>query len=292
MAERNEPSIPRSKPNYLYAIISVALVLFLLGFFGMLAIQANSLVQYYKEQINIMVELKANATPVVIDSLKTSLQTAAYVKDQAVRFISKEEALELLREDFGEDFMKLDLPNPLYDVLVFNVHAAYMHSDSLKTLRETLRSSPYISDVYYQESLVDVLMQNIQRIGWIALGVGVFFSFIAFVLIHNTIRLALYANRFLIKNMQLVGASWEFISRPYLLRSIWHGLLSGLLAIGILLGLLFLAERQLPGLKEVQDLLSLGVLFGSLLLFGILISTVSTFYVVNRYLKMRVDDLY
>ncbi|MCB0643764.1 MAG: permease-like cell division protein FtsX, partial [Phaeodactylibacter sp.] len=273
-------------------ILSVALVLFLLGFFGLVILQATNLVSYFKENINLMVEVKDGALVGSLDSLEQVIAQAAYTKPGSLQFISKEEALDMLRADFGEEFLKLDLPNPLYDVIVFNVRASYMNPDNLKAIREEIRSSPIVSDVYYQESFVGALVQNIQRIGWLALGLGVFFTFVAFVLIHNTIRLALYSNRFLIKNMQLVGASWGFISRPFLLLSLRNGIYSALIAIALLLGLYYLAQQDIPELRDIQDWLGMGLLFAGLLLFGILITLSSTYYVVNKYLKMRVDDLY
>lgn len=294
MAEKTDRqgNHPRTKPNYLYSIISVALVLFLLGFFGMALLQARQLVGFFKERVNLLIELEDTAAELDVAELKEDLTNSPFLKPGSIQFTSKEEAIELLREDFGEDFFKLDLPNPLYDVLTFNVRAIYMNSDSLSIIREELRMHPYVSDVYYQESLVDVLAQNIRKVAWITLGLSLFFILVAFALIHNTIRLALYANRFLIKNMELVGASWKFISRPFLLKSLGHGLLSGLLAVGLLSGLWWLAQRDLPELSELQDWPSTIALYGALVLFGILITTGSTYYTVNKYLKMRVDEMY
>ena len=292
MAEKQDRSPSRNKPNYFYSIISVALVLFLLGFFGMVILQATNLVAYFKENINLMVEIKPNQAATALDSLQNQITQAKYTKPGSLRYISKEEALEMLRDDFGEEFLKLDLPNPLYDVVVFNVQANFMTPDSLTIIRQEIKASDIVSDVYYQESFVDTLAQNIQRIGWLALGLGIFFTFVAFVLIHNTIRLALYANRFLIKNMQLVGASWGFISKPFLLVSLRNGILSAILAIGLITGLLYLAQQDIPELRDIQDWVGVAILFVCLLFFGILITVSSTYYVVNKYLKMRVDDLY
>lgn len=292
MTEKQDRSTSRNKPNYFYSILSVALVLFLLGFFGMIILQATNLVSYFKENINLMIEVKDDVPVGSLDSLEQVIAQASYTKPGSLQFISKEEALDMLREDFGEEFLKLDLPNPLYDVIVFNVRASFMNPEQLKEIRQEIRNSPIVSDVYYQESFVGALVQNIQRIGWLALGLGIFFTFVAFVLIHNTIRLALYANRFLIKNMQLVGASWSFISRPFLMISLRNGIFSAIIAIALLLGLYFLARQDIPELRDIQDWLGMALLFAGLLAFGILITLSSTYYVVNKYLKMRVDDLY
>jgi len=292
MSQRPEKQALKTKPNYIYAIVSVALVLFLLGFFGLVLLQANSLVKLFKEQINLIVELEEGTSDDAITQLTTFLEEKSYIKPASINFISKEEGATMLREDFGEDFLKLDLPNPLYDVITFNVKAAYLRKDSLEIIRSDVMRHTYVSDMFYQESLVDDIIQNIEKIGYIALAVGLFLIIIAVALIHNTIRLALYANRFLIKNMELVGASWEFISRPYLLRSIKHGVLSAVLAIGVLVGLLWWANYEFQELRTLDNSTSIIILFIGLAMAGVLISTLSTYYVVNRYLKMRVDDLY
>jgi len=184
------------------------------------------------------------------------------------------------------------LPNPLYDVITFNVKAAHMHPDSLKQIRTALIEREGITDVYYQESLVNDIAGNIRTIGIAALVILALFLVVAGLLIHNTVRLALYANRFLIKNMELVGATWEFISRPFLRRAMLHGLLSGALASGALLLLYLYVQADVPGLREIQDWTGMFMLFGLLLAMGMAINTISTYWVVRKYLRMRVDDLY
>jgi len=292
MAELADNHRKKTRPNYLYAIVSVAMVLFLLGFFGLILLQAQRLITVFKERVNLLVELQEGTPREDIAVLQERLNKSPYIKEGSVEFISREQAAELMREDFGEDFLKLDLPNPFYDVITFNVKARYMERDSLSGIRLALLERSYINDVFYQESLVDDIARNVSRIGYIALGIGLFFILVAVTLIHNTIRLALYSNRFLIKNMELVGASWSFISRPYLWRAVGQGLVSGLLAITALTGLLYWAQRDLPELDVMQAPYQLLMLFGGLLILGIVITTASTYYVVNKYLKMRVNDLY
>jgi cell division transport system permease protein len=292
MAEFGEKAALGAKPNYLYSIVSVALVLFLLGFFGLIIIHAQRLVSGLKEKINVMVELKEGTNTEAVAGIEEYLHQSEFVRPGSAVFISKEEAAGLMRKDFGEDFMKLDLPNPLYDVITFNVRSSYMQPDSLEKIRATIREMSVVSDVYYQESLLNEISENIGRIGYIALVIGLFFLLVAVTLIHNTIRLALYSNRFLIKNMQLVGASWEFISRPYLMRSVRHGILSGLISTAGLALMLAWTWQGLPELKSLQHMPSFAALFTGLLLIGVLINITSTFHVVKKYLKMRVDDLY
>ncbi len=283
---------PVHKPNYFYTIVSVTLVLFLLGLFGLLVLEGQLFIQSLKEKVEIIVELKEEASPGGVDSLKQYLAASSFYKANSARFISKEEGAAMMREDFGEDFLKLDMANPLYDVLIFNVVADWMHPDSLKAAREDLRHFSFVSDVFYQEGLADAVAANLKDISLIVLGAGIFFIVVAVALILNTIRLALYANRFLIKNMELVGASWGFISRPYLWKSTWHGLISGLLAIVLLVGLLWLWQHKMPEAQDFIRLPGIATIFGSLVVLGILIMVSSTYYVVNKYLRMRVDDLY
>ncbi len=292
MVETSAHTTGRMKPNYFYSIISVALVLFVLGFFAMVIFNARQLVRSLKERVNLIVELQPDVQKSEVEAIRQGIEQSIFAIPGSVEFTSKEQAAEMMREDFGEDFLKLDLPNPLYDVFTFNVKAVYLAPDSLKAIRTRLIEQPGVVDVYYQEGLVNEIAENIRSVSLIALVVLAFFIFISIALIHNTVRLALYANRFLIKNMELVGASWEFISHPYIQRGAWHGLLSGLIA-SVGLFLLFLwVQSDIPGLRSLVDWAGIGMLFALLLALGMAINTLSTYYVVRKYLKMRVDDLY
>lgn len=291
MAE-GQRKTPSGRPNYVYVILSVALVLLLLGFFGLAVIQTQNVVDFFKEQVNIMVELKDNVEAADREQLETELRTKNFVKAPTLEYVSKEDGIEMLKESFGDDFIGSDLANPLFDILKFNVQANFVHQDSLSSMRQQLMEKPLVRDVYYEESMVNDVARNIERYGYLALAISIVFVFVAVFLIHNTIRLALYANRFLIKNMQLVGASWGFISKPYLVRSGVHGLLSALIAMAGLTLLIFGLDTQFEEINIIQDTWKLIFLFIALILLGILINVLSTYYVVNKYLKMRVDDLY
>jgi cell division transport system permease protein len=292
MSEFSDKSTKRTKPNYIYSIISVALVLFLLGFFGLIILHAQRLMIVFKEKVNILAELKESSPQSDIETFQLALNSYEFVKDGSVNFISKEEAVELMQEEFGEDFLKLDLPNPFFDVITFNVKAVYLEKDSLQNIREELLSYDAVNDVFYQESLTNNIGKNIRKLGFLALGISLFFILVAVTLIHNTIRLALYSNRFLIKNMELVGASWEFISRPYIMKAILQGVISSLIAIAALGLIMYWVWQDIPEIRELKDIpgyIALGVF---LIAIGILINTLSTYLVVNKYLKMQVDDLY
>ncbi|MFK7983752.1 MAG: cell division protein FtsX [Saprospiraceae bacterium] len=285
-------SAKRAKPNYAYSIVSVALVLFLLGFFGLILLQTQRLIDIFKERVTVLIEIEPGADSLSVMTLKQDLEAMDYTKKESIQYISKEEAIRDLQQDFGEDFMALDLPNPLYNVITFNVQSKFMESDLLSQIKKNFKTRAYVNDVYYQEGLVNIIAKNMKKMSWFALGFSLLFLVVAITLIHNTIRLALYSNRFLIKNMELVGASWGFISRPYIRKSIWHGILSAILAIGALVLVLLLAQREIEELKALQDIASSLILFATLLILGMLISGVSTWHVINKYLKMRLDDLY
>lgn len=282
----------RTRPNYLYAMISVALVLFVLGFFGVVLLHAQQFVRLYKERVNLIVEMDETATTADIIALENHLNKAVYVRKGSIQKVSKENAAQMMKDEFGEEFLKLDLPNPFLDVVYFNLKADYLEPQKLQQIREEIKTLPAINDAYYQENMVDNIANNLKKGGYFAFGFGLFFILLSAALIHNTIRLALYSNRFLIKNMELVGASWNFISRPYLLRAILHGLLSSIIAIMGLVGLLYWLNHSFPEIYLFQDIrLLIAVIFG-IVFMGVLIYTLSTYYVVNRYLKMRMDDLY
>jgi cell division transport system permease protein len=284
--------IPAHKPNYFYTIVSVTLVLFLLGLFGLLVLEGQLFIKSLKEKVEIIVELKEESTAGSVDTLQKFLAQSRFLKPNSARFISKEEGAAMMQKDFGDDFLKLDMANPLYDVLVFNVVSSWMEPDSLQVAAQNIRQFDFVNDVYYQESITDAIAYNLKKISMIVLGAGLFFIVVAVALILNTIRLALYSNRFLIKNMELVGASWRFISKPYLVRSFIHGLLCSILAIAVLTGLLWLWLKSLPEMSEMLNVPGVAIMFGALLVIGVLLNVASTYYVVKKYLKMRVDDLY
>jgi cell division transport system permease protein len=273
-------------------MVSVGLVLFLLGFFGLMVVHARQLLHYYREHVSLILEFKDTATAEDIDSVTTALAAKSYILPESIRFISQEEAARMMRQEFGEDFLALNLPNPFYNILTFNLKGQYMVPGELKGIRNEWRSHPAVSDLFYQENLMGDIVRNLQKLGYLLSGLGLVLTLIVGLLIHNTIRLALYANRFLIKTMELVGATWGFVSRPYLWRALVHGLASGMLAVAGLAGVLFWANQKLPEIRALQDMRLTGLLFGGIVLFGIFLYLLSSWVVVNKYLRMRMDDLY
>lgn len=292
MARFGKSSLRRKiRPNFLYSIISVALVLIIAGLFSLVVLHGQGLVRKFKEQVTVLIEINPTVEQSGIDSLGDYLSAQRWVKIPSVKFVSKDVALEELQEEF-EYIMQMDLPNPLFHMYEFNVNADYLQTDSLAMVRQSLIALEEVQDVYYQQSIVDGLSRNLQDIGLIALSISAVLLLIAITLIYNTIKLSLYSNRFIIKNMQLVGASWSHISRPYLQRSALHGIASAIIAtVALLSGLSFLYQR-IPEIQDVVGLEQLFFVFLGLVCTGIVINLTSTFYTISRFLSMRTDDLY
>ena len=282
----------RTKPNYFYAIISVALVLFILGFFALTALHGRKLVTLFKEKVDIWIELKPGTTEAEVPGIIAAIRQQPFVKKETVTFITREQAMADMKKELGENSLLVDNPDLLRDVIRFNVRAESLDSDSLLAWRETLRRDSLIADLYFEAANTGNVGKNIQNLGLIALGLGILLIFAAVTLIHNTIRLALYSNRFLIKNQELVGASWSFISRPYIRKGLLNGLLSAAFAIVALMASLWWLYGLVPEFRQLQDVNGVLAVFVGLVALGVLISGLSTYFVVNKFLRMRVDDLY
>ncbi|MEN9339364.1 MAG: hypothetical protein RIQ62_676 [Bacteroidota bacterium] len=292
MSNDRIPSIKvkKGKATYLYSIVGVALVLFLLGSLGWLVINAGQLSKAFKENIEISVILNDNTRDELGIKLKEIIDQQSFTKTS--QYISKEKAAEQFKKDFGEDFLQVLDYNPLYTSVNFHIHAQYMNTDSLIRIEKFIKQSNIVREVFYQKNLVDIMNSNVRRIGLVILIISLILIFSVIMLIDNTIRLAMYSNRFLIKTMQMVGATRWFIAKPFNLRSVFNGVMSGLLAImGILLLKLF-AEGWLPELKSLASTQWMIILCVSILTLGICISLLSTHRSVIKYLKTQLDDLY
>jgi cell division transport system permease protein len=285
--------LKKRKINFFYSIVSVAMVLFLFGFFGTALLFTRQEMIQNKEQIEITVEIKDSPDSLALAQLKPSLENSIFVKKGSVRFVSKKEAGEFMKKQFeGDELLVDDGPLPYSDAYTLNLNATYLRADSIEHIRQTLKENKAVADVVLDDGMVGEVSKNIEKIALFAFGIALLFTIVAITLIHNTIRLNIYTDRFLIKNMELIGASWSFITRPYIRKSVWNGLLSSLLSISLLGIIFYFVQKELP---RINLLLKSPVFLGflsSILIFGILISWLSTLFVVNKYLKMRLDDLY
>jgi cell division transport system permease protein len=289
MAE-SKNSGKRLKSSYLSSIISISLVLFMLGLLGMLVLDAKKISDYVKEHVQLNVFLNDDVSEQEISAFQNLLQKNPSIK--SVRFISKQEALDSLKKDLGEDATGMLDVNPLPASFELKLNATYTSPQGLKNISEEIQQNKMVREVTYQRTEIDRMNENFKMV---AIGILVFCAlllFIAVALINSTIRISMYSRRFLIKSMQLVGATKSFIRRPFISRSIAHGFYSGLIACLFLSGLLYFVRTKLPEFVQIQDLKANAILFAGVLVFGILLSVVSTFFAVNRYLRVRIDELY
>ncbi len=280
----------KSKPSYVYAIIGVSLVLFLLGTLGWLVINGRSLTREFKENITVTTDFHDNVAPDKIARLQAIIAKQPFIKRS--RVISKEEALKLQSEVEGENVGQFLGYNPLFASLEMNVYAEYANRDSLEKIRRFVLQSNIVREVTYPKRNVEQMNANFRRINLILGAIALVLVIAVVILIDNTVRLAMFSNRFLIKTMQMVGANRFFISKPFDMRAIINGLISGVIAVAGLWLVMQFAESQLPELKTLHDNTLILLLMTGLLVMGVLISLLSTHRSVVKYLKMHVDDLY
>jgi len=289
---KKEPAVTkrRLRSSYFTSIISITLVLFMLGVLGLLILNAQRLSEYVKENIGFSIILKENVKEVDVILLQKTLDAAEYVK--STKYITKEQAAKELEEELGENFIEFLGYNPLLASIEVHLYADYANPDSIKVIEQDFQQYEQIKEVFYQKSLVSLVNENIRKISLIILIFSGLLFLIAIALINNTIRLSVYSKRFIINTMQLVGATRGFIRRPFLYRSVWQGIVAALLAIGLLNGVLYLAQKEFKEVINFQDIEIIGVLFLSVLFIGIIINWISTFFAVTKYLRMNVDKLY
>jgi cell division transport system permease protein len=209
-----------------------------------------------------------------------------------VRFVSKDEAAKQFIQDTGEDFTSFIGDNPLRDALVVNIAAAYQRSDSLQVIKQRLEKTRGVFEVTYVASLVESINQNLAKLGLFLGGFTIVLLLVVVILINNTIKLALFSQRFLIRSMQLVGATGSFIRRPFLYRAAFYGFISGVLASAMIYGLMTYGNTKIENLQDLQDQQSLMILFGALVVIGMLVGFLSTYWAVRKYLKLSLDELY
>jgi len=290
MAQFGKGSAKRSKPSYFMVILGVSLVLFFLGMLGWIVINANKLGQTFRENIEVQVYVRENISP------KDSVGVVQYIASQpytkSYEYVSKDLAKKRYLQDGNTDWAAVLDKNPLPASINFKIKSDYASVDSLSKIQNDLSQNLNVSDVHYNKSLVMNLNNNISKISIVLLIIAVLTSVLVIFLIDNTIRLAMFSNRFLIKTMQMVGATRWFIAKPMDIRALVNGLISGLIAVAGIVAIILFTERWIPEVKALRDYSLLGILFVAMILLGILISLGSTHRSVIKYLKMKLDDLY
>ena len=280
----------RLRSSYLTLVISVSLVLFLLGVLGLVLINARELSDYLRESISFSIWLDDVAKEPDIRMLQKDLDAKPYVK--STEYVSKDAAAVKMKNELGEDFISFLGDNPLPPSIDVYLYAGYTNPDSVAKIEKYVREYPFVKEVRYSESLLILINENVKKISLFLLIISTFLFLIALTIINNTIRLSIYSRRFLIRTMQLVGATRAFIRRPFLMQSAIHGLLAALVAMSLLMGLLYLIEKEFFLMFSFESTYLLILLGVSLIVTGVLINIVSTFFSVNRYLSISEDKLY
>jgi cell division transport system permease protein len=291
MASTGTSALKRSKPNYIYSIVGVAIVLFIMGIMGWLFLNLQSIGDSFKEDIRISVYVRT-ADKNTVGAIEKFIASQPYAKN--VEYINKEKAKAIWNKENNEDWAKILEANPLPESIDFFAKADYVNTDSLTKITAAIENTfrKDVADIQYPKSLVTNLNERASKIGVIFLVMSIILCIIVIISIDNTIRLAMYSNRFLIKTMQMVGATRNFISKPLLIRALLNGLISAFVAIFLLFGLIEWATSQFPQIGMLQGISNSLILFGGLILLGVGISVFSTYRSVLKYLKMKLDELY
>jgi len=291
MAAVGKSSMKRSKPNYIYSIVGVALVLLILGIMGWFFLNISSVGNAFKEDIRLSAYLRTMNKD-TIGQIQQFIASKPYAKN--VVYVDKNSAKQIWNKENNEDWAKILEVNPLPESIDFYAKANYVNKDSLNKISAELMAAygNQITELQYPQSLVTNLNERASKIGLIFLVVAIILCVIVIFSIDNTIRLAMFSNRFLIKTMQMVGATRGFIAKPMNIKAVVNGLISSLIAIALLFTLIGWAESQFPQLKAIRDIKLTLILFGGMMVLGVGISVFSTHRSVLKYLKMKLDDLY
>jgi cell division transport system permease protein len=277
-------------------VLSITLALFVIGLFGMLVIYAQQFEKVVRENIRVEVYLKNGLTQTQRSQVEKNLESMSCVSKQGtekpLRFISKEEAAKRFIEETGEDFTTFLGDNPLHDAYLVSIDPLYHTRESMKKIKDDMEKMNGVFEVVPKEGLIESVNKNVAKIGLILAGMVALLLVIVVLLINNTLRLALFSQRFLIRSMQLVGARKWFIQRPFLLRSFGYGILSGILASLIMWGTINYANRKIEDLIVLENKEHMLMLMGCLLIIGVIVAVTSTFISIRKYLRMSLDDLY
>lgn len=286
----NRTATQKLRTSSVTVIISLALVLFMLGLLGLIVINARKLSNHIKENVGFQVVLKDTTSAAELDILKQEISSSPFTKQ--VDYISKDEAAQKLQKDLGEDFISFLGYNPLLSSLDVKLNPDYANVDSLAGFEKDILQKHFVKEVIYHKDMIKQVNDNAKVISIYILVFSGLLLIVAIALINNTIRLSIYAKRFLIRTMYLVGATQGFIRKPFILKGIRQGIIAGIVAGFLLAGFLILSTNYIPDLLQLQDPNLLALLFAGIVLMGVLISGLSAALSVGRYLRLKTDDLY
>jgi cell division transport system permease protein len=276
--------------SYFSVVLSVFLVLFLLGILGLFIINSKKLANDFKENIAMTVFFKNEAKDSIVKAFGTQLKASPFVK--SYKYVTKEDAAKEHTDIIGEDFMTFLGENPLQNSYDIHLKGDYVIKDSITKIEAGLRQNTMISDIVYDKQLVNLVNDNIKKVSMWILIISGFLAVIAVLLINSSLRLSIHSNRFIIKTMQMVGATKSFIRKPFVMRSIKLGMIGAALAVVALVGVLIYVETSFPNLGILEDKAMIGLVLLTVLGIGILITWLSTYFATQRFLNLRTDDLY
>ncbi len=281
---------------YVSVVLSISLALFVIGVFGALVIYSKELERTVRDNVKIQVYLKNQLAPEQTKKIEKDLQSKSFVSKSdpksVIQFVSKEEAAKQFIKETGEDFKKFLGENPLRDAFLVKIDPAFHDKASLLKIKAEVEKTNGVFQVYYVENVIDSINQNVTKIGLVLMGLVALLLLTVVLLINNTVRLALFSQRFIIRSMQLVGAKRWFIQRPFLFQALWHGALAGAIASAFLFALISFATKRIEDLNLIQNNDRLFLLAGSLLLVGMIVAVASTYRAVAKYLGLSLDELY
>lgn len=290
MAENKKVSTVSFFNSRLTSIVSISLVLFLLGLIFLMGLLGNKLSVYVKENLSFSIVLKENQNEAEIKRMQRSLDALPFIK--STEYISKEQAVKELEEELGEDPEAFLGFNPLQASIEVRLRSDYANPDSLRLVEDAINQYTSVSELLYRKDLMEMVHQNIHRVGFVLLTLAIVLMAISFVLISNTIRLLIYSKRFLIHTMKLVGATSGFIRAPFVRYNVVSGIFASLLAILMLTAALYYLQKELNGFIQVLDMETLLLVYAAVFILGMVLSVFATVIAVNRYLRMNVDKLY
>jgi len=276
--------------SYFSVVLSIGLVLFLVGLLGLLVLNSKKVTDHFKEQITLTIFLKDAAKEVEVNQLTKKLKLSEAVKN--VNYVSKETAAEIHSKEIGEDFISFLGTNPLQNSLDVNLNASFVSNDKIDAFLQDITSKNFVDEVTYDKPLISLLNDNIKKISFWVLVICGLFTLIAVLLINNSIRLTIYAKRFTIKTMQMVGATKAFIRKPFIWLNIKLGIAGGLLAVLGMAVVLYYLNKTFVDLNLLKDQLQIGLLFFGVFILGLVITSVSTFFATQRFLGLQTDELY
>jgi cell division transport system permease protein len=280
----------RIRNSYASVVVSISLVLFLLGLIGVLALNAKKVTDYVRENFVFTIFLKDTARKVEVKKLQKTLELTDYVK--STEYVSKKEAAEVVKEELGEDFINFIGYNPLQNSIDIHLKAEYVHPDHMAMIEKNLANKEFVTEVVYDKMLIKQMAKNIEEVTLWLLVFATMFMIVAIALINSSIRLSIYSKRFTIKTMQLVGATKSFIRRPFIWQNIKLGLLGAFIALSLLSSMLYYLQLNFPILSDMHDVKFYAILYLSVIITGIFISWISTFFAINKYLGLRTEQLY